>query len=318
MTKLFKKAKIELFFLYKLFNPKYTPVCAGNFRCYFNYFKNRFFGKYYLKNLPKFNYEQTDDLEVHVLVQKDDIWPLVWTLRSFLFYSGLRPAIVVHDDGSLDAGSIGILTSKFSHLRVISRAEADKTVFAWVRSELVLSHRKHGHPLILKLVDIFFLSRASNIMVLDSDILFFKKPAEIVEFIRGGQGPDSLISGLPATYPRFGLLVKKSYLDKYGLIGKDTELMNSGIILYRRSSVSEAMLYEYFENCMRKPGDYFVEMTGWNCMIAQTNFKFLPFDKYIIKGRILDTTVAKHYTSGRRQELYAHGIDLLKNKCLKK
>lgn len=319
MIRFDKKIKLELFFLYKLFNPKYTPVCAGDFRCYASYFKNRFFGGSLFKKFQGFKFEGDDGFEIHILCQKSDIWMMAWSLYSFLYFSGLKPsAIIVHDDGSLGAADKSILTSKFGKLQVIPRKTADEKVAGLLENEKARHYRKHGHPLILKLTDVFILSSAPKVMILDSDVLFFNRPEEIIKFVKGESGLDALISGLPESFDKFRILVNNEYLKSHGLIDKKIEYMNSGIILYNRSSLPIDMLYEYFDNCLRGYGDYFVEMTGWNCLIGQLKYDFLPPDKYIIKGKISDMTTAKHYTSGRRQELYAHGIDLFKNKCLKK
>jgi hypothetical protein len=308
MTKFLKKIKTELFFIYKLLNPKYTPSCAGDFKAYLNYFKNRFFIGSLIHSVPKFSFKAEDDFEVHILVQKSDIWPLIWTLTSFLFHSGLRPKLVIHDDGSLDDKSCAILNSKFDNLEVIRRAFADKTI----NSELggkYLEFRKRGHPLIFKLIDIVLLSRSAKVMVLDSDILFFNRPEDIINFVKGSAPCEALISGIPDTYAKFNISAKGDYLAKYRLPAKGVEYMNSGIILYDRAKVTKKMLFEYLDNCTLPKEHYFVEMTGWNCLIGRLNFKFLPVDKYIIKGRISENTVAKHFTSGRRQEMYAYGID---------
>lgn len=319
MTQFLKKIKLELFFIYKLLNPKYTPVCAGNLKCYANYFKNRFFGGSLFEKFNGFKVEGDDGFEIHILCQKSDIWMMAWSLYSFLYFSGLKPsAIVIHDDGSFDDMDKNALTSKFNNLKVISRAIADNKVTGLLNNKKAKLYRKEGHPLILKLIDIFVLGSAPKIMILDSDVLFFNKPQEIIKFVKGGFDSDALISGLPESFDKFKILVNNEYLRRNGLIDNKIEFMNSGIILYNRSALSMDMLYEYFDNCLRGYDDYFVEMTGWNCLIGQLKYNFLPFDKYILKGRVAETTVAKHYTSGRRQELYAHGIELLKNKCLKK
>lgn len=301
--------------MYKLFNPKYTPVCAGNARCYLNYFKNRFFDANLIKKFPSFKFQNTDNFEIHILCQKSDLWILICGLYSFLYFSSLKPsAIMIHDDGSLNDNDKNMLVSKFSNLQVISRKNADEKVANLLESERAKFYRKNGHPLILKLVDIFLMTSASKVMVLDSDVLFFSQPREIMQFVKGETGLDAVISGFSELLDKFQILVDNDYLKSRGLVNKKIEYMNSGIILYNKLALTEERLYEYFDNCLRDYDDYFVEMTGWNCLIGQLNYGFLPLDKYIIKGRVSDTTVAKHYTSGRRQELYAYGIDLMRKK----
>jgi hypothetical protein len=50
-------------------------------------------------------------------------------------------------------------------------------------------------------------------------------------------------------------------------------------------------------------------MSGWVSLIAQTNFLILPLDKYVIKGKPEGGIISKHFTGPRRHEMYAYGID---------
>ncbi len=298
--------KEESFFMRKIFKEGFG--LPG----YFRYLKNKFGDT--LSSLPGYNCTSRPNynFELHILCCKKDLRILVWSLVSFLYYSELCPRIFVHDDGSVSKNSAGILESKFPNLKVIFRSDADKIIRnqPGLSNEL-LEHRKGGHKLILKLVDIFLLSSGEKIMVLDSDILFFKKPAEIVNFIKGHLPFDSLILPQDGTYD---LMVNSSYAQKYDLEGKRTGFMNSGLMVFNRKALGLGNLLEYFESTYRKPGDYFVEMAGWGCLIAQTNFRFLPINKYHIKGRPGEDTIMKHFTNPRRHELYVYGIDMVKSK----
>lgn len=314
MIKFFKQIKTELFFIYKLFNPKYTPVCRFKFTCYLNYFKNRFCPSLLIRRAPVFKCEHRGRFEIHVLCQRKDIWPLIWALGSFLFFSKLCPNIIIHDDGSFKYLDAELLKSKFNNLEVITRNEADEIIYATEKSEKILEYRRKGHPLIIKLIDIFLLSKSDKIMVLDSDVLFFQRPGEIIDFVNSKTNKEALISGLPEIFKKFEIRVDESYIQKYDLLNRKSEFMNSGIIVYNKQALTPEKLEEYFEHCLLKPNDYFVEMTGWNSLIAQLNYEFLSLDRYILKGQIEDQTVAKHFTSGRRQELYAYGIDIVRNK----
>mgnify|MGYP001611517551 FL=1 len=66
---------------------------------------------------------------------------------------------------------------------------------------------------------------------------------------------------------------------------------------------------EYLEHSKRLPEDYFSEMGFFACVLSQLNFKFLSTEEYIIKGPLTDKVVMKHYTSPRRYEMFAYGID---------
>ena len=300
---MFTKLKKELFYIKEVIRYGYGPISL------LNYFKNRVFARKIAKKLTKYRCEKKENFEIHILCQKDDVIPAIWSLWSFLKNSQLCPKIVIHDDGSLDKNSADIFSEKFDDVEIIWKKDADELIDRMSVGQTIKDYRDNGHPLILKLIDIFLLSRTEKVMILDSDVLFFKNPEEITSFVKGSCGRDALISRANSG---FSIRANGNYLEKYGLIEKKVELMNSGIIVYDKSSISENKLNEYLENCGLNMSDYFVEMTGWNCLVGQTNYEFLPPDRYIIKGKPDFKTVAKHFTSPRRHEFYAYGIDRIR------
>lgn len=296
-----KKIKVELFFIFRLFRD-------GLVLYLFRYCKNRFFGTYLLRKLSKFEYVTDSKIELHALCQKKDLWMLASSLRSFLYHSGLRPHIVIHDDGSIDDESAQLIESKFGGLRVLRKKEADALIKNFPgMTEKVINYRTNGHIMIMEFMDIFLLSKAETVVVYDSDILFYKKPEEVINFFNNDNRFDALIS---TQYGTYDLKMDDYYSQKYELENKKVGYMNPGLIVYKKESIKFDKFLEYFDHTRRDIKDYFVGMTAWGCLISQTNFNFLPIEKYTIKWRPKENTVMKHFTSPRRHELYAYGIDL--------
>lgn len=295
--------KKEIFFLKKMMAENYSPAS------YWRYFKNKFFGSFPVSNIGA-DCKPQNDFELHCLCQKKDLQMLYWALKSFLYHSGLCPQIIIHDDGSIDPKSAREFSGYFSNLRIISKKEADDAILnRRDLSEKLKEHRQFGHSLILKLVDIFLLSQAPKVMILDSDVLFFNKPQEIIDFVENEAGLDALAEAQNGDY---NLAVDADYLAEHNLHTQKAAFINSGLILFKKGKLSLVWLLEYFKHCLREPGDYWVEMAGWGSIIAQTNFNFLPLDKYIIKGKPQPDTIMKHFTQPRRHEFYAYGIDMVK------
>lgn len=301
---MFKNLKEEIFFIKKTL--RFGHGADGVLK----YLRNKFFyaGKIFDKEIPRCH--AVDDFEIHILCQKKDATMLAWSLASFIYQTGICPKVTVHEDGTFDKKTALKLESKFPGLEILYLEKASQIIDNVPGlSDKLLEHRRGGHKLIYKLVDVLLLSRAKKVMVLDSDVLFFNKPLEILEFINGKNPHSALISHHDGTYD---LMVSEEYSRKHELLRKKTDEMNSGIILFQKDKITTGMMLEYFENTLRKTGDYFVEMTGWGSLISQTNFNFLPIEKYIIKGRPKADTVAKHFTSPRRHEFYIYGIEMVK------
>lgn len=308
MLAMLKKIKTEAFFIRRLFSQKY------GFIDYFNYFKNKLFGDYFLFKLPKHECSINNDFEIHVLCQKNDAHILGWALKSFLHFSKLCPNIIVHDDGSFDKKLASMFESKFSNLRVLFKTEADQLIKNYPGlPDDIRKYRDKGHPIVKEFFDLFLLSNAKKVMICDSDLLFFKRPTEIIDFVNGKSQFDALISRHNKTYD---LMVSKEYEEKHKLIEKSADLMNPGLILINRESLTLDMFVDYFRNTRRGVEDYFLGMAGWGSLISQVNFDFFPPDTYIIKYRPNENTVMKHFTSPRRYDFFAYGIDIARKNML--
>ncbi len=296
-----KALKRELFFLRQLFSRSY-PI-----RFYGNYFLYRFFGALILSRLKPYTHEGTSEFSVHMLCQESDVTMLQWSIRSFLKHTGLSPKIIIHDDGSMTAHSARLLENRFRNVKVLRKADARAALQAHPGyTPLVRKFDEQGHKVSLQLVDCYLLSDTPKVVLLDGDVLFFKKPVELIDFLFDRTPFDAMVSKQYGTYD---LKVKKEYSEKYHLQERQAGFMNPGLIAIKKSAFPQEKFIEFLENTERPYGDYFLPMSGWGSLIAQTNYVFFPEDKYILKGRPAPETVMKHFTNPRRHEFYAYGIE---------
>lgn len=249
-----------------------------------------------------------DDFEVHILTPKSGLWMTYWTVRTFLNYSGLRPRVVVHDDGTIDESTARMFESKFSNVRILRRAEADRRFYAdpTIPGIVKRYRRDCTNILLLMFIDHFFLSSSRRVLVLDNDMLFYGRPVEMIEFFKGE-------SSLDAVYAAYGgernpLDVDAAYQEKYADILDDASRLNSGLMMFDKSKIDVRRVEEYFEH-VTKPNGHFIEQTGWGMILSQVPHAFFREELYKIRGGIDPTTIAKHFTGPRRHEMFAWGID---------
>ncbi len=231
---------------------------------------------------------------------------LYWNLRSFLQFSGLAPEIVIHDDGSIDEASARLFESKFSNLVVLRRAEADQRIAALADvPPRVMAARDGANIMALAFTDPFLLAQHSVEMVMDNDLLFFAPPREIIDFVRGHIGKQAL-----ATHFKKGtdLGVRSEYAVRHLRIEREADKLISGIVIFRPRAFTRNQFDEYFENVLDLNG-HTVEQSGWASLFAQTDSGWLDERRYPVKGMPAEETVCKHFTTPRRYELYAYGID---------
>ena len=304
---MFKRLKKEAFLIVKLFNQNQRYELVS----YFHYFKYRFFSRLILAKLPKYQCRLQEDFSLHMICQEEDITMAAWAIKSFLKYSELCPKIIIHDDGTITKNSARMLESRFSNLKVLFKSEALKMIEASKDFKRIKEISAHGHKVLMQFIDIFLLSDTSKVMLMDSDILFFNKPQEIIDFVNGQTDCDALVSKQPGSYD---LMVSDDYINKYHIYERRAGFMNSGMIIFNKTSISPDKFYEFFNNTKKNYDDYFLGMSGWGCLISQINYKFLPEDKYILKGRPTKDTIMKHFTGPRRYEMFAYGIDMVREK----
>lgn len=296
--------KKELFYIYRLLQEGYGP------KYWWPYFKNRFFGHYLFRRLPKCDYEADPEFELHTICSKHDLWMLAWMLRSFLSMSGLKPVIVIHDDGSMDENTVELIKSKFSNVVVMNPEETKRQILEMENiPEIIKKVRKDCHIFLYKLLNIMLLSKAKKIIASDTDILYYHPPTKIIDFILDKTHQDALVQRQVGEEAIFDLGMEDSYVEKYKLNEKKIALMNGGYIIINRDKFNLEQLAECFKYMKRPVSDYFSEMGAWCCLLGQVNFEFLDPETYAIKGFLNDKMVMKHYTSPRRYEMFAYGID---------
>ncbi|MBD2028354.1 hypothetical protein H6F80_28785, partial [Leptolyngbya sp. FACHB-711] len=73
---------------------------------------------------------QTTDraCEIHVLTCAKDWLNLIWTLKTFYYYSNRHYALCIHDDGTLTKNDRATFQHHFPDARIIDRSSADDCV----------------------------------------------------------------------------------------------------------------------------------------------------------------------------------------------
>ncbi len=301
--------KLEIFLIRRLLQEGFGP------RYWWPYIKNRFFGNYLFRYLPRCDYEADPEIELHITCSKKHLWMFAWMVRSFLAMSNLKPAIVIHDEGTMDPATADLIHRKFSNVTIMLRDETTKRILEMPDvPEIIKTARRNCHFFLDKLVDSAIFSKAKKIILSDCDILYFAPPTEVIDFLTGKTNLEGLCQQSLESSEPYDLRIDDYYMQKYHIQEKRLWLMNGGYLMLDRQKLTVGQLAEYLEHVQMPFTDYFIEMSGWACILAQLNFKYLSPDKYMIKGRLHAGTVMKHFTSPRRYEMFAYGIDEIRKK----
>lgn len=249
----------------------------------------------------------TGEVEVHLLCHRGDYLCAVWALKTLYLTSAGRWPLVVHLQGSPTASMIRRLRSHFPDAQLVGQREADEKVTRTLSSGYprLLAARRDS-PFMLKLVDSTIFAGAKTVLMLDSDVLFFRAPHQLVAFVEAGAQDEYLFQRDPvSTYN----ITKEEAASAFGI--QLPECVNTGIAAFPPSLVD-------FTLCERLLGHSDVRrLTGWIeqtlfalCAGARGRVKYLSSDYLISLERGLDygAMTARHYAGPSRPLLTEEGM----------
>lgn len=132
-----------------------------------------------------------NNLEIHTLICKRDTRLWVDTLRLFKHYSELEYTIHVHEDGSFDDTDCIYLEQNLPGVVIHRRDEANKRIVGLLENYPLCTHfrlAEHHTIFRIKLFDPFLFSDSKNVICMDADILFCKRPDELIYCIKNSIG----------------------------------------------------------------------------------------------------------------------------------
>jgi len=239
------------------------------------------------------------EISVRMLVNSVRLYESAWAVYSFLVFSGLRPRVVFHNDGSLSAIHIAFLQQRFPGCEVVQRAEADPIVSAWLSKRCFANCLRLRDSLVFakKLFDVCILANEERLVLLDSDVLFYQQPSELMEANSDGVH-----------------IYQRDYETNYCL-GTDglaemkeikcPEALNPGIMGIALDKIDFAVA----ERFLAYPGffdasghaNYFSELTLWAVLISQASNRALSDDYGFCVGPWFGSQyVAGHFCGGNR------------------
>jgi len=249
--------------------------------------------------------------EVHVLTSAYD-WDLaVWGIKSFYCTTGVDWPLVIHDGGGLTAESMAKLREHFPNSWVVTAQEADRLVGKKLaRGGLAaVADGRARYNLMKKVIDFAVLASAPRVLLLDSDVLFFTHPAELV---RLGHTETNRI------------VLLRDYQDSYSIDRADAqgwfgvelpECINSGLGVIPTHLVDLPFLDRVFAmNKVPLDKDGFAEQTVLGLLVGRAGATYLP-DKYVVVTHPVDLAnagqVARHYVGPVKELFFDEGVPYL-------
>ena len=122
-------------------------------------------------------------VSLHMVVGKDMCLLGMLGLRSLEWHTGLTWAPFIHDDGTLDDADEAAWKLHFPDCTVIRKARADEEVGHALEAFPSCRGHRLNHHWFLKVFDTRHYAPHSHYIVLDSDIVFFRRPDLVLDWL---------------------------------------------------------------------------------------------------------------------------------------
>ncbi len=253
-------------------------------------------------------------LELHTLACEWDLVNTLWSLKTFYHFSGRKPGLVIYDDGSLSESAAKIFSEHFVNCRIIRREifHQDMDTFLQGHNESRKYSRINSFYCALKLFGPMYYTKAEHVLYLDSDVLFFRKPNEMLNYIE---------SGIPFYMSDYqnAYFYPVEFLNQ--LLGIELHhKINAGLFHVARSDFARHLdlVEEYFKKASAlestKHSVNRHEQTLAAILLSKAKAVRLDSNYQISKARVTDKTVSHHFVNdGSRMGFYVAGLRRLKS-----
>ena len=249
---------------------------------------------------------------VHVLTGEKDYLLCAWMLASWFHFTEETWRVFIHDDGTLPEAARELFRKLFTNARIIPRDEADTRMDKVLAPYPFCHDYRNKHPLALKIFDFPTFTDSDRFIALDSDVLFFNYPREIMEWVSTKKAEcwfnEDVAEG--------SLITPDNARTDLGV--KLWRKVNSGLCLINKAAID-------FEFCERALGETSI-LKGHIWRVEQTLFALCASRG---KGGLLPATyevslnknsepgiVARHYVGAVRDRFYGEGLKRLRGVLL--
>jgi hypothetical protein len=227
---------------------------------------------------------------------------------SFYESSGLRLPLLIYSDGTLLQKHIKQLANVFPDARIMSSVDSKNQVSNAIADYPNCVKFRSAQPCARRLIDFPILCGSRFILMLDSDILFLRRPHELMRHID---------SNLPGRF-----VFERDMQDAYfttrvniqSIFNREiAATVNCGIMLADVSAFEYSMIEEW----LGQPGvenHPWAEQTLW-AMYAGEERTVLLGKEYDVtmSAKIEPDSVVKHYIKPIRDFMYTEGIPRLRS-----
>ena len=239
-------------------------------------------------------------VSVHMLVSSKTWHAGVLAFISFELHTGRRWPLYLHEDGSVSAAARAEIERILPGIRFVPRAEANEKVAAYLSDHPACLRHRGNHNLFLKFFDIPAFAPFDRFISLDSDVIFFQKPQEILDWALTNAETCHYNEDTKEKY-----CIPRPYIEEALQISL-WHRFNSGLVLMQARAIDKDLaekLLVTFEETAHHP--QFFEQTLYGLMCSAYNKGGpLPRTYNISWGYFADPgSICRHYVGDFKHDL---------------
>lgn len=234
-----------------------------------------------------------DGLPVYFLTGKKYLYQTLFCIQSLAKVSETKFRFVLVDDGSFDDLIIDQIKKQLPGARIVTNDIIEKNLQQHLPISLypTLHAKRKVYPHIKKLMDVHTIQNDEWKLVLDSDMLFWNTPTDLLNWLKEPNQPIHM----------------KDCVESYGYTQKLMEqlcnssipqLLNVGAIGLKSSTINWAKLNKWIEILEQQEGaSYYLEQALTAMLIGDQNSIILNANTYIVNPAGLNqpADVLHHY-----------------------
>ncbi len=250
----------------------------------------------------------SERVSIHMLTSQRDWLGALWSVRTFLEFLDESLPVIFHDDGTLTSDSAKGLRAFLPGSVVISAAQAQSETEQRLRDFPLCRAARYRHIMTHKLLDVIFFANSPRYLLLDSDLLFFRHPDEIVKWLRS----EERVNLWASSDGNFLNLTPWEAETRHGV--NLVQGLNAGFGCVWRESVDLALLEDFFSHESVWSHPHRVEQTAYALLSSRFGIRLLP-QTYLVDWHrdsgLPSGIIMKHYVGDIRDLFFSEGIEYL-------
>ncbi len=253
-------------------------------------------------------YPGKETFTIYFLTGKNYWYQTAFCLYSLQQQAGCNVHAVVVDDGSFDEMLMEAVRRQFpTTTKVVTAAEIQQALDKKLPATTfpVLRQRRLIYPHLRKLTDVHVLFGNGPKMVLDSDMLFFRKPLQLLKW---AANPDRFLF-MRDVEQSYGYSIK--LMKELTGVSTIPERLNVGVAGVESGKINWEQLEHWTAELLRREGSSYLQEQALTAMLAANQpYEFLEENSYKVLPNIKGEDVPEvlhHYVADSKFDYFVKG-----------